>query len=455
MIVFIVLFLSSLTLSFAQINVYFTDPYNTLSSLSLLSTNKKPIDFALKEFIESTTAGTTVYICIYEINNSTISMAIDKVVTSGVKVYAIFDADVSTGIFKSNFSWKKLAGTSKNPFMHNKFVVVKSSKVWCGSYNFTLSASYEQDNFALEIFSSELADIYEKAFLHMWDGRGKVEDFNNKQIYLNDGTKITVYFNPYAQNPELKDILIDNWYDKTEQKVRIKSLYFAVAWFNNEIIVEYLKLLNAQNVEVFGIVDDDTMNLSVIQSLQTEGINIYFDSRKTSYGKGLMHHKFCVVNPYSDNPKVICGSSNWTKPGLTSSDGQANYENLLVIESRWLAEVFHKEFLRLYKKILLQQKNISEDELLKDVLFYPNPVKEKLNVKFKPSMSVKEIKFVFVSLYGLKLYEQNLDFVLGVENKVEINLPSDISDGLYYGILKVKSLEYTKEYVKKVIVKKF
>jgi hypothetical protein len=54
-----------LSVGYSQINVYFTDPYNNPPSLSSLSTTKKPIDFALKEFIDSSPQ-TTMYICIYE-----------------------------------------------------------------------------------------------------------------------------------------------------------------------------------------------------------------------------------------------------------------------------------------------------------------------------------------------------------------------------------------------------
>ncbi len=432
-----------------QVNVYFTNPEND-TYINLSSTNQQRIDTALKNFIESAQTGATVYLCIYEINNTTITSAIDNIVNKTVKVYAIFDKDVSTNVFKSSFEWKKLGGTSQNPLMHNKFVVLKSSKVWTGSYNFTVSATYEQDNFALEIFSKDLAEIYEKAFWYMWDKSSEISDFNGKQTLV-DGTKITVYFNPYAQNPQLRDVLVDNLYDKIEEKPKVKSLYFSVAWFTDTEMSSCLKLLKNKNVNIYGIVDDDSMNISVLQDLKSEGINIYFDSRKTSYGSGLMHHKFCVLDPYGENPKVICGSSNWTQQALTSSGG--NYENLLVIESRRIAEVFYKEFLRLYNKTVSQQVTPKTDELVEEILFYPNPTKEKLNIKFKPNIGVKEIKFLLVSLYGVKVFEQHLNFVCSVENKVDISLPQDIDEGLYYAILRVKSVGYSKDYVRKIIIK--
>ena len=445
-----------LSVGYSQINVYFTDPYNNPPSLSSISTIKKPIDFALKEFIDSSPQ-TTMYICIYEVNNTTITAAVDNAVNRGVKIYAIFDKDVSTSVFKSNFEYKKLA--SGTQIMHNKFVVVKSSKVWTGSYNFTVSATYEQDNFALEIFSSQLAEIYEKAFLYMWDHSNnisistRIAEFNNKQVSLDDGTKITVYFNPYSQNPQLKDVLINNWYDFYEEKPKIKNLCFTVAWFTEKSLADYLIQMKKQDVSISGIVDDQTSGVSVFTELRNEGIDIWFDGRQTWSGDGLMHHKFCVLDPFTKNAKVICGSANWSDSALTSGSNK-NYENLLVIESQQVAEVFYKEFLRLYNKAVSQQvSNSLSNEMVEDILFYPNPVKEKLNIKFKPNFGVKEIKFMIVSLYGIKMYEKNLEFTAGIENKTEVELPKDISYGLYNAVLRVKSFETQKDYVRKIVVK--
>lgn len=445
-----------LSVGYSQINVYFTDPYNNPPSLSSISTTKKPIDFALKEFIDSVSPQTTMYICIYEVNNTTITTAVDDAVNRGVKVYAIFDKEDSTKSFKSSFRYEIRGGAQ---LMHNKFVVVKSSKVWTGSYNFTVSATYEQDNFALEIFSNQLAEIYEKAFLYMWEHSNninistRIAEFNNKQVSLDDGTKITVYFNPYSQNPQLKDVLINNWYDFYEEKPRIKNLCFAVAWFTEKSLADYLIQMKKQNISISGIVDDRTSGDPVYTQLRNEGIDIWFDGRQTWLGEGLMHHKFCVSDPFTKNAKVICGSANWSYSALTSGSNK-NYENLILIESQQVAEVFYKEFLRLYNKAFSQQvSNSLSNEMVKDILFYPNPVKEKLNIKFKPNFGVKEIKFMIFSLYGIKIYEKNLEFTAGIENKTEVELPKDISYGLYNAVLRVKSFETQKDYIRKIVIR--
>ncbi len=56
---------------------------------------------------------------------------------------------------------------------------------------------------------------------------------------------------------------------------------------------------------------------------------------------GLMHNKFAVI----DGKVVITGSFNWT-----ASAEKLNYENLLVIYSKKLAQIYEKEFEKLWTR---------------------------------------------------------------------------------------------------------
>ena len=59
------------------------------------------------------------------------------------------------------------------------------------------------------------------------------------------------------------------------------------------------------------------------------------------YRDGLMHNKFAVI----DNDEVITGSFNWTY-----SAEHRNYENLLIIRSPQLAQVYEKYFEKMYER---------------------------------------------------------------------------------------------------------
>ncbi|HEK25106.1 MAG TPA: phospholipase D family protein, partial [Hydrogenobaculum sp.] len=56
---------------------------------------------------------------------------------------------------------------------------------------------------------------------------------------------------------------------------------------------------------------------------------------ETRFVKGLMHNKFAVI----DGKEVITGSYNWT-----ASAEKLNYENLLIIKSQKLADIYEKYF---------------------------------------------------------------------------------------------------------------
>ena len=60
---------------------------------------------------------------------------------------------------------------------------------------------------------------------------------------------------------------------------------------------------------------------------------------ETRFVKGLMHNKFAVI----DGKEVITGSYNWT-----ASAEKLNYENLLIIKSQKLADVYEKYFNWMY-----------------------------------------------------------------------------------------------------------
>ncbi len=331
---YVLIFLFLFNTCFAQIKVHFTrqDNYNS-------------VETALANFIDSVQPPTTIYFCIYRINNPTIIKSIEDAYKRGLNIYALFDTDLDTSVFKVSFPYKKIGNSSK--LMHNKFVVVESSKVWSGSYNFTVDAN-NQDNFALEIFSKELAEIYTKAFWYMWQNgpliSQEVLEFNGKEVKLNDNTKLTVYFNPYSDTPQLKDIIINNFQNA-------KSIYFAVCWFvdKNLFFKDVFVGLLDNSVEINGIIDDSEINFETYYALKQTGLNINFDARKTYYEYGLMHHKFCLVSYSTQTPKLICGSPNWTQNGLCFG---GYYENMSIIESKEIADIFYKEYKRIYNEIM-------------------------------------------------------------------------------------------------------
>jgi phosphatidylserine/phosphatidylglycerophosphate/cardiolipin synthase-like enzyme len=92
--------------------------------------------------------------------------------------------------------------------------------------------------------------------------------------------------------------------------------------------------VSQRGLEVLILLDDEPSRGSKGCLLQSWGIPVkqYVDS-------GIMHHKFAVV----DGALVITGSYNWTTSAQTR-----NEENLIVIQSPELANIFESEFQKLW-----------------------------------------------------------------------------------------------------------
>jgi phosphatidylserine/phosphatidylglycerophosphate/cardiolipin synthase-like enzyme len=150
---------------------------------------------------------------------------------------------------------------------------------------------------------------------------------------------ITAYFSP---SPEPEQAILHTL-QGAQQSVHI-ALYQLT---DPEIAQELLDTLN-RGIELQILLDDEPSKGSKGCLLWSKGIAVkqYVDS-------GIMHHKFAVV----DGQKLITGSYNWTTSAQTR-----NEENLLIIESRELSEVFEREFQKLWtskKAQLLDEKTCS------------------------------------------------------------------------------------------------
>lgn len=136
---------------------------------------------------------------------------------------------------------------------------------------------------------------------------------------------ISTYFAP---SPEPEKAIIH-----TLQNAQ-QSVHAALYQLTDPEIAQALTEIAARGVELKILLDDEPSKSSKGCLLLSMGIPVkqYVDS-------GIMHHKFAVV----DGALVITGSYNWTTSAATR-----NEENLLVIQSSELAQVFESEFQKLW-----------------------------------------------------------------------------------------------------------
>ncbi len=115
------------------------------------------------------------------------------------------------------------------------------------------------------------------------------------------------------------------------------SIYIAMYFFTSREIAQALVKARQRGVEVrvcLNAADGDYDKYSKDIYLRNNGIPV-----RTIKGKGIMHNKFCII----DETTILTGSYNWTKRAEFEND-----ENVLVINSREIAEIYKEEFDRLY-----------------------------------------------------------------------------------------------------------
>lgn len=115
------------------------------------------------------------------------------------------------------------------------------------------------------------------------------------------------------------------------------SIWVAVAWFTDKVLMRELFNKKQDGVNVRIIVLDDEIN-----SKYGFDFEKYYETKriaKMGQFENIMHHKFCVI----DLKTVIHGSYNWT------TKANWNRETISIENSRELAEKYAAEFINLIK----------------------------------------------------------------------------------------------------------
>ena len=160
--------------------------------------------------------------------------------------------------------------------------------------------------------------------------------FAGSAIGVDETERIKIYFSP---NGNCEKAII-------EEIGRAKScIHIAMFNFTNGRIARELVKVSKQGIDIKVIADMESSSddYSKGRFLENKGIDIKYRKgpNRNNLGDetGLMHNKFAVI----DGKVVITGSYNWT----TSAE-KWNYENLLIIPSARVAELFEREFNRLW-----------------------------------------------------------------------------------------------------------
>jgi phosphatidylserine/phosphatidylglycerophosphate/cardiolipin synthase-like enzyme len=227
-----------------------------------------------------------------------------------------------------------VVGDERPALMHDKFVVVDSTTVWTGSWNFTDGDTYRLNNNAIKIASPELARNYtiefEKMFAQRKFGPSKPKGGTDPVLTI-AGVRVENYFAP-------KDAVAQHIIDRLEKAQT--SIHFMAFSFTDDAIGQTMRARAKAGVAVQGVFETtgSETTYSEYGKLRKAGLDVLQDGNPY-----VLHHKVIII----DGRTVIFGSYNFTKNASTDND-----ENLLIVDDPGLAAAFEQEFQRVRAQAL-------------------------------------------------------------------------------------------------------
>jgi phosphatidylserine/phosphatidylglycerophosphate/cardiolipin synthase-like enzyme len=278
---------------------------------------------------------------IYEMNSQPITDALIAAKQRGVNVRVVTDGDAGLDAPDTTITQLELkdipvtSDGTRGAQMHDKFVVIDQTYAWTGSTNLTHNGIYKQNNNAILIQSSKLAQNYTIEFEELFKGEfGKTSPNNtpNPDININ-GTEIETIFESEGDVPRRLSELIAN-----ANSVRFLAFSFtdSMSWSDasgdhsvmDQLISEY-----QSGLDVKGIIE--VTSRQYVEPMVCAGMDVQQDGNP----EGFMHDKVFII----DGSIVVTGSFNFSASAANSND-----ENVLIIHNADIASAYLEEFNRLW-----------------------------------------------------------------------------------------------------------
>jgi phosphatidylserine/phosphatidylglycerophosphate/cardiolipin synthase-like enzyme len=299
--------------------LYFTSPINTTDESRFVGA---PLENALVRALDS--AQTSIDAALYELNSAPVTQALIRATEErSVRVRVVTDGEFGLEDPDSTIEELELAGIdvvsdgARNGFMHNKFFVIDGLYVWTGSTNITRNDIYNNNNNAILIRSSRLAQNYTTEFEELFRGQFGKTSLNvipNPVIMVGE-TRIETYFESEGDVPARLAELIS-------QSNEVRFMAFSLT------LDSLFQPMLAGHATVWGIVEASSRRF--VGPLYCAGINPRQDGNPN-----ILHHKVFIF----DDDVVAMGSFNFTSRASDDND-----ENMLIIHNADIARAYRQEF---------------------------------------------------------------------------------------------------------------
>lgn len=321
---------------------------------------------ALTRFIGLAGDGMGLRAALYEFHYQPVANAFAKAIEAGADVKIVFDAESTykTGnwdtINAAGLQEAVIPRTASEGIRHNKFIILLAKDqpvaVWTGSTNISKGGIFGHSNVGHVVWGEAIA----KKYLAYWERLAenltatKLRAPNLEATPLPKGKpkkgSVTPLFSP-RDGKESNDTLA--WY--AERLGEAKELSCMTFAFN--IDQTFQDVIVQDNDVLRYLVKDDP--LGPTESVGNDRDVIFAAGSYLGYGalanflaersnplnsNFYIHNKFMLIDPLSDDPTVITGSANFSKPSQRIND-----ENMLVIRGNTrVADIYFGEYMRVF-----------------------------------------------------------------------------------------------------------
>ncbi len=316
---------------------------------------------SLLDFIAAAKPGDTLHCIIYEFHDNEVAQAFLAANAKGVNVEIIHDAkagkhstEKTEKVIHDNHMKHLTIARDLVNISHNKIVILlrnnKAKKTWTSTANFSENAFNFQTNAAIMIDDSSVAKNYEAFFQILKPNPTKKDTkiANRKHMdtinAIQDRYAEKTFFSPISK----KDILLT----ACDLIKNAKSMVLISAPFGMDKSLVEAMAANDDTIIEYGIVNSTAKKK--IKGLNHKNTRFFTPNRLKTYmgrswdakafGAHKIHTKIIIIDPYSDHPKVLFGSANFSKASCSDNDENA----MLIINNKRLAAIMTVEFMRMY-----------------------------------------------------------------------------------------------------------
>lgn len=323
---------------------------------------------ALMGFIGLARDGFGLRAALYEFHYQQVANAFAAAVQAGADVKIVYDAESTYKV--ENKATIAKAGldqmgavvprTVTEGIRHNKFIVLlkadKPVAVWTGSTNISPGGIFGHSNVGHIVWDATVA----QAYLDYWDRLAqnltptKLRQPNLAATPTPPGkppkNSVTPLFSP--RDPSTGNATLQWYADRMNEAQEIICL--TVAFNLDEVFQAVISQEN--NVLRYIVKDDDLGQGEVIGQdrdvlfaaggrLDQGALANFLQERDNPLNTNdYIHTKFMLIDPLSDDPTVITGSANFSRPSQRIND-----ENMLVIRGDTrVADIYFGEFMRVF-----------------------------------------------------------------------------------------------------------